>query len=114
MKIEPEQVLDLYFIYLSSIFGEKRVKNIVRIIKENDSEFALKLSERRKAVDNFILNQRELSEEEIRKNIQNLSEEDQTLVIYRLLREGLVKSLNFVGFKANSLKNFVFNLEAGK
>ena len=111
MKIEPEQVLNLYFIYLSSLFGEKRVKNIVKTVKDSDSVLALKLSEKQKAVENFIFNQKELSEEKIRKNIQNLAEEDQTLVIYRLLREGLVKSLNFVGFKANSLKSFVFNLE---
>ena len=111
MKIEPDQVLDLYFIYLSSIFGEKRVKNIVKIIKENDSELALKLSEKRKTVEDFILNQRELSEDKMRRNIKDLDEEKQTLVIYRLLREGLLRSLNFVSFKADSLKSFVFNLE---
>ena len=111
MKIEPDQVLDLYFIYLSSIFGEKRVKNIVKIIKENDSELALKLSEKRKTVEDFILNQRELSEDKMRRNIKDLDEEKQTLVIYRLLREGLLKSLNFVSFKVDSLKSFVFNLE---
>ena len=111
MKVEPDQVLELYFIYLSSIFGEKRVKQILQILKENDSELALKLSGKRESIENFIVTQKDLSEDKIRDNIKNLEEEDQTLVIYRLLREGLLKSLNFNRLKANSLKNFVFNLE---
>ncbi len=97
--------------YLSSLVGKEKVEKIISVLKNNDSELSSSLEKKKDRIESLIKKFREESEEQIREDMNKLSDKEKDLLVYRLLRDGLIKSLDFSIYKVNSLKELVFSRE---
>jgi len=98
-------------LYLSSLVGKEKVEKIISVLKNNDSELSSSLEKKKDRIESLIKKFREESEEQIREDMNKLSDKEKDLLVYRLLRDGLIKSLDFSIYKVNSLKELVFSRE---
>ncbi len=97
--------------YLSSLVGKEKVEKIINILKENDFELSSFLEGNKDKIESLIKKFREESEGQIREDVNKLSDKEKDLLVYRLLRDGLIKSLDFSIYKVNSLRELVFSTE---
>jgi len=98
-------------LYLSSLVGKEKVEKIINILKENDFELSSFLEGNKDKIESLIKKFREESEGQIREDVNKLSDKEKDLLVYRLLRDGLIKSLDFSIYKVNSLRELVFSTE---
>ncbi len=108
LRVSPEESFKITVLYLSLLFGNNSVLNVIEKFKRGDKSLSVREKERKKDVLAFINFSKRNSFDEIKKRFFNLDPELKELVVYSILKKALLNSLSYTDFKIDDLKNFVF------